>query len=197
MTTDQATEIKQEISDYAEKWDAHLSGFNVGLEWMPVLIVTIVEAYLMDVLVYTARTDSTLMEESKMSASYSEMTNASSLEELLQGLRYQWARKFINEGGPKCWIKSLKKMGARGYSSELAKEMETLWGIRHLIVHSTGISTPDFVRRHPDFGVAVGEKIQVRLNQLGDWVKHIYHFVDVTDAYFAQRCKLKSSEKQS
>ncbi|MBW4421775.1 MAG: hypothetical protein KME13_21575 [Myxacorys californica WJT36-NPBG1] len=197
LTLDQLTEIDQEISDYAEKWNAHISGFNVGVEWMPVLIVTIVEAYLMDVLVYAASTDSIFMEKSGMSSPYSEMANASSLEELLQGLRSQWARKFINDGGPKYWIHTLTKMGARGYSSELTEEMETLWGIRHLIVHSTGIATPDFVHRHPDFGVAVGERIQVKWNQLGGWCKSVYHFVDVTDAYFAQRCKLKSSETQS
>jgi hypothetical protein len=144
------------------------------------------------VLVYSATNDPTLMKKSEMSVSYSEMTNASSLEELIQGLRYQWARKFINEGGPKCWVDTLMKMGARGYRSSLTKEMETLWGIRHLIVHSTGIVTPDFVHRHPDFGVAVGERIQVKFNQVVDWAEQIYHFVDVTDTYFAQRCKLKS-----
>ncbi|MCY7275234.1 MAG: hypothetical protein LH702_16235 [Phormidesmis sp. CAN_BIN44] len=196
LTVDQITEVTQEISSYAKNLDAHLSGFNMGVEWMPVLMVTIVEAYLMDVLIYAASTDPSLMKKSEMSTSYSEMINASSLEELLQDLRHQWARKFINEGGPKYWIHTLKKMGARGYDSNLAKEMETLWGIRHLIIHSTGISTPDFVRRHPDFGVAVGERVQVKWNQLGDWCKVIYNFVDVTDTYFARRCKLKSSETQ-
>ncbi len=192
LTAGHIAEINEEISNYTEMMNAHLSGFSVGVEWIPVLIVTIVETYLLDVLVYAASTDPSLMKKSEMSASYSEMTNASSLEGLLQGLRYKWARKFINEGGPKYWIYTLTKMGARGYSSELTEEMETLWGIRHLIVHSAGISTPDFVRRHPDCGVAVSEKIQVKWNQLGDWIKHVYHFVDVTEDYFVKRCKLKS-----
>lgn len=194
LITEQQTQLRQEIADYNKRISANSSGFSVGLEWMPVLVVTIVEAYLRDVLVYVASIDSTLMKNSEISASYAEMTNASSLEELLQGLRYQWARKFLSEGGPKHWIQALTKMGARGYSSEVEKEMETLWGVRHLIVHSTGIATPDFVRRHPDFGVAVGKRIQVELNQLDGWLEHIYRFVDLTDAYFVQRYKLKSPE---
>lgn len=190
-------EVNQEILAYAGKLDAYNSGLNVGLEWISVLMVTIVESYLIDVLVYAASADPTLMQKSQMPATYSEVINASSLENLLQDLRYRWARKFINEGGPKYWIHTLTKMGARGYSLELTREMETLWGIRHLIVHSTGISTPDFVQRHSDFGVAVGERVQVKLNHLSDWGECIYHFVDVTDAYFAQRCNLNSFETES
>jgi hypothetical protein len=68
LTAEQVAEIKQEILEYGEKWDAHLSGFSVGVQWIPVLIVTIVEAYLMDVLVYAASTDSTLMQKSQISA---------------------------------------------------------------------------------------------------------------------------------
>jgi hypothetical protein len=65
--------------------------------------------------------------------------------------------------------------------------METLWGVRHLIVHSAGVATPAFVHRHPEIGATVGESILIRSGQISAWVDVIYHFVDVTDFYFVQR----------
>jgi hypothetical protein len=50
------------------------------IDWMPVMIVTTVEAYLIDVLAYAASIDPTLMQRSEQSASYAELTTASSLE---------------------------------------------------------------------------------------------------------------------
>ena len=70
---------------------------------------------------------------------------------------------------------------------DTAKEMEILWGLRHVIVHSAGIATPEFVRRHPEFGASSGKNVVVRLDQISEWIKVIYDFVDVTDSYFAQR----------
>lgn len=78
-------------------------------------------------------------------------------------------------------------MGARGYRAETAKEMETLWGVRHLIVHSRGVATAKFVRQHPEIGAKVGERILIRPAQLTAWFKVVDHFVDVTDLYFVQR----------
>jgi len=78
-------------------------------------------------------------------------------------------------------------MGARGYEPQTAERMETLWGVRHVIVHSAGIATPDFVRRHADYGAQVGASIVIRLAQVQEWIESIYNFVDVTDSYFAQR----------
>ena len=61
------------------------------------------------------------------------------------------------------------------------------WGVRHVIVHSGGVATPDFVRRHPDFGAKVGDSILIRSDQLIEWISVIGHFVDVTDFYFVKR----------
>ena len=49
--------------------------------WLPVIIVTITEVYLLDVLPYAASIDPALMQHSEQSASYAELTSASSLEE--------------------------------------------------------------------------------------------------------------------
>src|SRR5437870_6764330 len=135
-----------------------MPGANMAVEWLPVMIVTTVEAYLMDVLVCAAGIDPTLMKRSEQSISYSELTKASSLDEVRTELRYRWAKNFVDTGGPQCWVSRLTAMGARAYRPETAKEMETLWGIRHLIVHSVGVATMDFTRRHSHLGIKVGER---------------------------------------
>jgi len=163
-------------------------GFLTVNEWIPVLLVTTVEAYLEDVLVYAARVDPAIMESSRLTVPYADVVTARSLEELKEKLPPRWAGKFLyDHRGPDSWIKKLTKMGACGYRPETAKQMETLWGVRHLIVHSRGFATQEFVRRHPEIGAKVGESILIRLDQLTAWITVVYHFVDVTDFYFVQR----------
>lgn len=189
VITVQTTEFKQELTISINNSDSLISGLNTGLEWMAVLMVTIVETYIIDVLVYAASSDPAFMSKSEMSASYSQIIGALSLDELILEMRHRWARNFLNDGGPKDWIKKLKKMGARGYDSELEKKMETLWGVRHLIVHTTGVVTSDFVQRHLDFGATVDQKIQVKLNHLRDWGNCMHDFVYTTDCYFINHLK--------
>ena len=183
-------DLPSAVDSVIERMNAHYSGRKVVMEWLPVMMVTTVEAYLLDVLAYAAGIDPSLMERSEQSASYAELTIASSLEEVMTELRYRWAKNFIEKGGPYSWITRLTKMGARTYRPETAQEMETLWGIRHLIVHTAGVATADFTRRYPHLGIQVGEKVRVDLGSLRNWFEHIYHFVDVTDTYFIQRCRL-------
>jgi len=164
-----------------------IGGLLTVREWVPVLLVTAVEAYLKDVRIYAAKVDPTVLESSEQSASYAEVLRAQSIVELTEELQSRWARNFVDDGGPDRWIKRLTKMGARGYRPETASEMETLWGVRHLIVHSKGVATPEFVRRHPEIGAKVGESILIRSDQLTQWITVVYDFVDVTDFYFVQR----------
>jgi len=189
MRDDRLQRLSDTLSDALVKpFHQFTEGFLTAREWIPVLLVTTVEAFLKDVLTYAANVDPALMESSEQSASYSEVIKAQSLEELTEELRTRWARNFVDDGGPERWIKRLTKMGAREYRSSAANEMETLWGVRHLIVHSAGVATPDFVRRHPEIGAKVGESILIRSYQLKAWIEVVYHFVDVTDFYFVQRC---------
>ena len=175
------------LSDTLKPIKQFTDGFLTVREWIPVLLVTTVEAYLKDVRIYAAKVDPSIMESSEQSASYSEVVRARSLGELTEELQSRWARNFVDDGGPDRWIKRLTKMGARGYRPKTANEMETLWGVRHLIVHSRGLATPEFVRRHAEIGAKVGESILIRSAQLTAWITVVDHFVDVTDFYFVQR----------
>ena len=125
-------------------------------EMMPVLFVTIVEAYLKDVLIYAAGIEASLMDRTGQILTYPEALSAKSLEEVLIEFRSKGARSFVDNGGPTTWIETLERWGARGYRSETVTEMETLWDVRNLIVHSAAVVNADFVRSHPSLKLKSG-----------------------------------------
>jgi hypothetical protein len=184
-STESIVAIIEEASEVVSKLAGGLVTIH-GL--MPVLMVAIVEAYLKDVLIYAAGMDPTLMEQSEQTASYKDVLNAQSLQGVIDELRGKWAKKFVDNGGPTGWMKSLGAMGARGYRRNTLEVMETLWGVRHLMVHSAGIVTADFIRRHPSFKMKIGDAFTVRSDHLKKWLAAIYDFVDATDLYFVKRC---------
>jgi hypothetical protein len=165
--------------------------FTEGLltinQWLPVILVTIVEAYLKEVRIFEAKINPAVMDSSDQSVTYRDVVRAESIGDLTAEMQSKWARNFVDDGGPSRWIEKLTRMGARGYDSQTADKMETLWGVRHVIVHSAGVVTWDFVRHHPNFGVQVGANIRISFNQVLEWIRLVYDFVDVTDSYFAQR----------
>jgi hypothetical protein len=183
-STESIVAIIQEAGEVVSKLAGGLVTIH-GL--MPVLMVTIVEAYLKDVLIYAARMLPTLMEQSEQTASYTDVLSAQSLQEVIDELRGRWAKKFVDKGGPTGWMKSLEAMGVRGYRHDTLEVMETLWGVRHLMVHSAGIVTADFIRRHPSFKMKTGDVFTIRSDHLKKWLAAIYDFVDATDLYFVKR----------
>ena len=83
-------------------------------------------------------------------------------------------------------------MGARGYRPNTSTFMERLWGVRHLIVHSAGIVTQEFVQRHGHFQKKIGDHFIVTNNHLTEWLAGIYDFVEVTDSFFVKQCAAKT-----
>src|ERR1044072_1217044 len=187
------TSRKHEIVERIKTSVAGLSEFTNGLlevlRWIPVILVTTVEAYLKDIRMFEAQINPGVMKLSQQSVSYEEVISAESINNLAEEMQARWARNFVDDGGPERWISRLIKMGARGYDIDTARKMEILWGVRHVMVHDAGVATPDFVRRHPDYGAQSGSTIKIRLDQLNEWIKVVYHFIDVKDSYFVQRYK--------
>jgi hypothetical protein len=66
--------------------------------------------------------------------------------------------------------------------------METLWGVRHLIIHSAAIVNAEFISHHPDFKAQLGKRFIVNNTQLKQWLEVMFDFVEVTDRYFARGC---------
>jgi hypothetical protein len=159
------------------------------LEWSTVILATCVETYLQDVLVFCAGLDSKLMGDARQTATYEEITAARSTEELAEQMRAKWARNWVDDGGPARWVDRLKRMGARGYTESLPGLLEVLWGMRHVVVHRAGRITPDFVRRHPQLGVAAGERFNLR-DELPPYFNGVIEFVRITDEFFVQRYRV-------
>ena len=155
--------------------------------WSVVMMVTCVEAYLQDVLTAAASVDSNLMCKSEQSALYADIIAASSLESLANELRRRWAQNWLNDGGPTRWISRLTKMGVRGFPSNLADRLERFWGIRHLVVHAAGVTTADFVRRHPGMAKTIGERLPAKYCDLILLLKTISEFLDPTESFFLAR----------
>lgn len=156
-------------------------------EWYVVMQVTFAEAYLQDVLVHWASEDPSAMRDSDQKATYAQVTTAESLDSVASEMRRRWARNFIDDGGPRKWLRKLRCMGARGYTDDLVDVLEEAWGVRHVVVHNAGIATTDFVTRHESFGVKVGESVVVHKDKILDYVEQIGEFVKATDAFFEAR----------
>lgn len=160
-------------------------------EWLPVMMVAFVEAYLTDAFAYAASLDPTLISKSEQTASLAEVLDATSLDGLADTLRHRWARNFVDDGGPFRWAKRLKGMGAHNFDPEAIRELEVLWGTRHLLVHAGGIVTYDFASRHPELQLMIGDDVHVELEQVRKWSETTQNFVDGTDAYFVNRLRSK------
>jgi hypothetical protein len=84
-----AEELLKQVTDLT-------GGVLIVHEMMPVLFVTIVEAYLKDVLIYAAGIDTSLMDHTKERITYQDVLNAKSIEELKLKFRPKWARRFVD-----------------------------------------------------------------------------------------------------
>jgi hypothetical protein len=186
---EQVDKIRAVAEELGKQATDIVGGVLIVHEMMPVLFVTIVEAYLKDVLIYAAGIDASLMDRTGQTLTYPEALNAKSLEEVLIEFRSKRARSFVDNGGPTTWIESLEAMGARGYRRETVSQMETLWDVRHLIVHCAGVANADFVRRHPELNAQVGKRFIVNGARIKQWGDAMYDFVDITDQYFVRRCQ--------
>jgi hypothetical protein len=155
--------------------------------WQIVMLVTCVEAYLQDVLAAAAAVDPQLMHNSEQHARYPDVIDATSLDALAAVMRTRWARNWLNPGGPTRWIGQLTKMGVSGYPSNLGPRLELFWGIRHLAVHSAGVATPDFVKRHPLVVKAVGDRVKVNAKYFKTFNEAVLEFLTPTEEYFLQR----------
>ena len=161
--------------------------------WITVLFVTFLETYLQDVLAAAAWHDPSLMSPAKdpseiqQKVSYNEVAGARSVRELLHGMRMKWARNFVDDGGPTRWMRRLTLMGADGFNYEGLPVLEEATGVRHLLVHRSGIVGGEFLRHHPRFKEQRGKNLDLEVNELEAYRKEITHFVSTTDAHFIKR----------
>lgn len=168
-----------------------LKGFKTASNhmwlWMPVHMVTFIETYLQDLLAEAAMLGPALMEESAQSATYREVTNSRSVKRLAAFLRHRWARNWVDSGGPRHLMNRLQRLGARGFEEGLDVVLEPMWGVRHVVVHRSGLATRDFVERHPIFDAEVGKPITITADAARAFRAAATHLVDTTDRFATKR----------
>lgn len=155
--------------------------------WQVVMLVTCVEAYLQDVLSAAASVGPELMSESQQRAPYADVIAAASLDELANEMRARWARGWLSDGGPTRWVSRLVKMGARGYPADLAPRLELFWDIRHAVVHTAGVATADFVKRHPDAVAVAGKRLRVGNSDIEAFLVAVKGFMEPTEEFLLAR----------
>jgi len=166
--------------------DGHGSPAAFALQWYGVMLVTVAETYLQDVLAFAAELDPSLMAKSEASARYEDVIAADSVQDLADELRARWARGFVDDGGPRRWTERLTRMGAR-FPSELGERMEPLWGARHVVIHRAGTVTRDFARRHRNLGLDAGHELILPRKFWLDVTMDVAVFQRETESYFNTR----------
>jgi hypothetical protein len=155
--------------------------------WYVVMLVTFGEAFLHDALAECAAADVTIMGNTEQKASYSEIVSLGTFEAIEQELRSRWARNFVDDGGPRKWTARLEKMFGSQYTPDAITQMEEAWGVRHMVVHHAGVTTSEFVQRHPILAGKAGERLSIPLQLVFDYASVLGQFVRVTDAAIGRR----------
>mgnify|MGYP001613909814 CR=1 FL=1 len=180
---------------FVKRIEAYASQFRAVEEyahlWAIVMIVTAAEAYLQDALAFNALHDPSLMKDSALTATYDDIVEASTTAKLASVMRSRWARAFVDRGGPPLWILRLSRMGAGPYPDAMPEQLDLIWGIRHVVVHSAGVAGPDFCRLNPDHPSEEGHPLSVDFDQLHEFGDQVRAFVRITDQYCAGRNRAK------
>jgi hypothetical protein len=189
--------LVRSLNSFTTTMQQRLERYRTATLWQVVMLVTCVEAYLQDVLAAAASVDPEFMRESKQVAPYADVVSAASLGDLANDLRQRWARGWLSDGGPTRWISRLTGMGAKSFPTDLAPRLELIWGIRHVVVHTAGVATVDFLKRHPGAAKAVGDRVQVGNRQLGAFIATAWDFLQPTERFFLVRCPLLRASTSS
>jgi hypothetical protein len=186
-TKENTTKLISSAQRFSKAIQPRIERFGTTKLWQVVMLVTCVEAYLQDALSAAASIGPELMSESQQLAPYADVIAATSLDELANELRARWARGWLRNGGPTRWISRLAKMGARGYPEDLAPRLELMWGIRHVVVHSAGVATAEFVKRHPRAVRAAGVRLRVGNRDILGFLEAIKGFMTPTEEFLLAR----------
>jgi hypothetical protein len=130
-------------------------------DWIPVMSVTFIEAFLEEGLSELARKNPALLWVDEVELDYSNTWEVDSLEELKAELRQQWAGQKI-KGGRKKLVKFLQRIG--GSHPPIFKDnclfwMQHLWDVRNLIVHGQGRVSRPYAKKYPTPPLKPGARI--------------------------------------
>jgi hypothetical protein len=142
--------------------------------WMIVMIVTFVEAYLEDFLVMIVQLNPSWC-SSEATLTLEDLSDNCTVESLRDKICRRWAKGILRSGNPTNWIRRLESFGVRGYRDDLGEDMEKIWERRHEIVHDPNSQLSD---EH--------QHLKRALEYCG-------HFVEITDLFLVKLGAAKCS----
>ena len=152
--------------------------------WMCVMLVTFLEAYLEDGLISLAERNPALLEKGPQVPSI-RILQCESIEALRAEARQIWAQHVLREaGGPKTWVKNLQRMGARGFDPKACRQVQFLWDTRNIIVHSRGIASAPYAREYAAEAITAGAKVPVGAERISYWLGALTSFQKTTETFF-------------
>jgi hypothetical protein len=185
-----AKAIGRAVDAFSEASEHYFRMRFLTQEWMCVMLVSFVEAYLEDGLVLVATKNPQLMESAEPLPP-STILEADTLDELKLALRLHWARRTL-QGGPQKWLPRLRQMGARGYRGDCSRRLGHLWDTRNLIVHTQGRAHSAHFKKY-NLPEPPGKRVRVTGEVLKWWLAGVGAFVDETDRFFLSYGKRSSS----
>jgi hypothetical protein len=60
-------------------------------------------------------------------------------------------------------------------------------GVRHVVVHAAGVTSEDFVKRHPGVVKKSGDRLQASIEDVEKFVEAMKSFSEATEAFFLRR----------
>lgn len=116
------------------------------ITWAIPMLVTFTESYLQDALA--------LIVENSFKPS--ELRRP-----IVEEISGKWIKNTIRSGNPYQWINQLEKFGASGYPEDLANRLQSIWNLRHRIIHSS----------EPNITTAKDIGLSEALKTVGEFVK--------------------------
>lgn len=185
------TARRQRIEDhFSGPWAMDVR--DTMLSWQVAMRVSAVEVYLQNALTFLAVYDEEFMRSrgSKQEWDYEDIRSASDNDDTLWTFCNRWARSFIGDGGPQRWCKSLQKSGLGEFSDDDVRELEAMWGFRHMRVHHAGQFTREFVSRHPNEAERLWRQ-GLQLEDVERWSAAAGRFVEAAEHGIAGRLKAR------
>jgi hypothetical protein len=110
------------------------------------------------------------------------LLEATSIDEIKDGIKKTWAERFLRGTGPEGWAKRLTTLGVKGYTTADIFAIQHLFDTRNCIIHTNGIARADYVKKYLGQRLERG-RIRISLEQLIQWTAAIVNFVKTTDAF--------------
>jgi hypothetical protein len=172
--------VEAVVTQLAEISTKYFGGLNFVREWMSVMLMTFLRAYLEESLVGIAVRDADVMARVRKMEAVQVDPRWSHDE-----ARRIWAERALSGTGPKKWFKYFEDEGVKNYGEVDISNAQHLFDTRNRIVHAAGKPSDDYVRQYPK-QMVLGGQIKVTQSNTLLWSGSAWNLVKATDAFMSR-----------